>query len=68
MDHQNWNGLRAIAASEAQKNKIHFMTEFSPKYKGKDVPDPYYGGDEGFNRVIDMLEDACEGLSILGAS
>ena len=26
------------------------------------MPDPYYGGDQGFERVIDLLEDACEGL------
>jgi protein-tyrosine phosphatase len=64
MDRQNWNGLWMMAKSEEQKNKIHFMTEFSQLYHGRDVPDPYYGGDDGFNRVIDMLEDACEGLFI----
>jgi len=66
MDHQNWNGLKSMAKSEEQKRKIHFMTEYSSLYQGKDVPDPYYGGDDGFNRVIDMLEDACEGLLKVG--
>jgi len=66
MDHQNWNGLRTMAKSDEQKRKIHFMTEYSTLYQGKDVPDPYYGGDNGFNRVIDMLEDACEGLRLHG--
>ena len=62
MDRQNWNGLRSMAITESQKSQIHYMTEFSRLYAGMDVPDPYYGGDDGFNRVIDMLEDACKGL------
>lgn len=62
MDRQNWNGLRMLATSDEQRSKIHYMTEFSTLYKGMEVPDPYYGGDEGFNRIIDMLEDACEGI------
>lgn len=62
MDRQNWNGLRMLAMSDEQREKIHYMTEYSTSYKGMDVPDPYYGGDEGFNRVIDMLEESCTGL------
>lgn len=41
------------------------MSEFlrSPKFKGMDtVPDPYFGGRKGFELVLDLLEDACEGL------
>ncbi len=41
------------------------MSEFlrSPKFKGSDtVPDPYFGGRQGFELVLDLLEDACEGL------
>lgn len=41
------------------------MSDFlrSAKFKGMDtVPDPYYGGKEGFELVLDLLEDACEGL------
>lgn len=64
MDRQNWKGLMAMAASDAQKKKVHFMTEFSATFRGMEVPDPYYGGDDGFNSVIDMLEEACDGLSI----
>ena len=62
MDRQNWNGLNMLAPSRAHQTKIHFMTEFSTTYPGQDVPDPYYGGDDGFNRVIDMLEESCSGL------
>lgn len=62
MDRQNWNGLKMMAPTLAHQSKIHFMTEFSTAYQGMDVPDPYYGGDDGFNRVLDMLEESCEGL------
>lgn len=43
--------------------KIHRMTEYCTKFTHADhVPDPYYGGAEGFEYVLDVLEDACAGL------
>lgn len=45
--------------------QVRLMSEFlrSPKFKGMDtVPDPYFGGRKGFELVLDLLEDACEGL------
>lgn len=39
------------------------MTEYCSNFKGvMEVPDPYYGGPAGFETVLDLLEDACEGL------
>jgi protein-tyrosine phosphatase len=38
------------------------MCDFCSTHTLKEVPDPYYGGVEGFNHVIDLLMDACEGL------
>jgi protein-tyrosine phosphatase len=41
------------------------MCSYDPAHQGKhapDVPDPYYGGDDGFDRVFDMLLTACQGL------
>jgi len=39
------------------------MTEYLQRFKGRStVPDPYYGGDAGFELVLDLLEDGCEGL------
>ena len=38
------------------------MTQWCRKYPSPDVPDPYYGGDQGFEHVLDLLEDACQGL------
>ena len=49
-------------ASPEQKVKISLITEFSSAFKGKDVPDPFYGGEAGFEHVLDMLEDACDAL------
>jgi protein-tyrosine phosphatase len=62
MDRQNWSGLMAMAPSKEHKQKVHYMTDFSKDFSGQEVPDPYYGGDEGFDRVIDMLEESCTGL------
>jgi len=42
-------------------HKIFMMTDFS-KNGYNEVPDPYYGGPEGFENVLDILEDSCEGL------
>ena len=38
------------------------MCDFALNYSEKEVPDPYYGGAEGFDRVIDLLLDSCNGL------
>jgi protein-tyrosine phosphatase len=44
------------------KDKVRLMCDFCQKYDLKEVPDPYYGGPEGFDRVIDLLLDAQAGL------
>ena len=38
------------------------MIEFSQQYSHDHIPDPYYSGAEGFELVLDLLEDACSGL------
>jgi len=38
------------------------MTDYQIRLSASEVPDPYYGGDKGFDYVIDLLVDACEGL------
>mgnify|MGYP003588366591 FL=1 len=42
--------------------KVRRMTEFCQQFDGPVVPDPYYGGVAGFEEVLDLVEDACEGL------
>ena len=62
MDNQNILGLKQLTTNPTYIEKIHLMTDFSIQMSASEVPDPYYGGDKGFENVIDLLEDACEGL------
>jgi len=38
------------------------MTSHCRRFRAREVPDPYYGGEDGFEQVLDLLEDACAGL------
>lgn len=62
MDDSNISRLRDLAPSIEEEAKIHRMTEYCISKVVDHVPDPYYGGAQGFENVIDILEDACEGL------
>lgn len=63
MDASNRDGLRRLAPSPEAERKIVMMTDFCRRHPGADhVPDPYYEGAEGFELVLDLLEDACAGL------
>lgn len=62
MDNSNYRNLLNMANSEKQKKKIVKMTEFYSKSDYDEVPDPYYGGPQGFEIVLDLLEDSCNGL------
>lgn len=62
MDRYNVRELKNLARSEQDLEKIYLMTDFCTELKCDSVPDPYYGGDAGFELVLDILEDACAGL------
>jgi protein-tyrosine phosphatase len=63
MDRANLRELLAIAPDEEAAEKVRLLREFDPSSSGDlDVPDPYYGGDRGFETVLDMVEAACRGL------
>ncbi len=62
MDDRNIQDLKDRAPSVASEKKIVRMTDFCVKKVVDYVPDPYYGGAQGFENVLDILEDACEGL------
>ncbi|MEG3985599.1 low molecular weight protein-tyrosine-phosphatase [Microcoleus sp. S28C3] len=62
MDRDNYRNILALDATGKYKDKVRLMCDFCQKYDLKEVPDPYYGGPEGFDRVIDLLHDASEGL------
>lgn len=64
MDSANYDDLMEAAPTEADQRKVVMMTDFCRQHPGHDcVPDPYYSGAEGFELVLDLLEDAC--LSLL---
>jgi len=62
MDKQNVRDLKAVARNENDRKKISLMTDYCSGKKYDSVPDPYYGGAAGFELVLDILEDACDGL------
>ena len=62
MDRENYESICALDRSGRYRHKVLLMCDFCTRHTLKEVPDPYYGGDEGFNQVIDLLFDACEGL------
>lgn len=63
MDRQNVAALRSMAVNGSEKAKVHKMTDFCRKSTAyREVPDPYYEGPEGFELVLNLLEDAVEGL------
>ena len=62
MDDENVLALQSLARDENDLKKIHKMTDFSKEWSYQEVPDPYYGGEEGFELVLDLLEDATKGL------
>ncbi len=64
-DRENLAHLRALAPDEESRSKVRLLREFDPDSDGArdlDVPDPYYGGPDGFEEVLDLVEAACRGL------
>lgn len=61
MDRQNMAWLKKQIPNQYM-HKLRLFLEFSEKYAGQDVPDPYYGNADGFETVLDMAEDAARGL------
>src|SRR4051794_2483640 len=63
-DRENRADLLALAPDAAAREKVRLLRSFDPESDGADldVPDPYYGGPDGFERVLDLVEAACRGL------
>jgi protein-tyrosine phosphatase len=64
MDDDNLQAVQAMARQlgEPDLARIEPMTRHCRRFRAREVPDPYYGGEEGFEHVLDLLEDACGGL------
>jgi len=61
MDTDNYQMLIDASPSEYH-HKIKLFLDYAPERKEKDVPDPYYGGQNGFAHVFDLVEDASKGF------
>ena len=62
MDKSNHYEITSLDLQRQYQHKVKLICEFATQHDDREVPDPYYGGQEGFNYVIDLLFDACEGL------
>lgn len=54
MDESNFKDVTALAKNEIHRSKVKLILE---EFENKNVPDPYYGGDEGFEKVFNMLDE-----------
>ena len=61
MDDANQHAARALCPP-GQRHKLRRLTDFCTRHRASEVPDPYYGGAAGFEAVLDLVEDACDGV------
>lgn len=61
MDRENYQDILTLDRQGQHEAKVKLMCDFCRHHPDSEVPDPYYGGTEGFDYVIDLLLDACDG-------
>jgi protein-tyrosine phosphatase len=64
MDRDNLDHLLALGQNPELRRRIQLFLDFAPDLPEREVPDPYYGGSGGFERVMDLIEEAAQGLLI----
>ena len=62
MDEDNRRNVLALAKTDEQRSRVRAFCDFCVQYDDESVPDPYYGGPQGFEHVLDLLEDGCRGV------
>lgn len=62
MDRDNLDALETLSAATGGTARLRLLREFDPDADGDEVPDPYYGGAQGFENVYRMIHAACQGL------
>lgn len=62
MDESNYRDILSMDLDQRFEHKVKLMCDFCQDHSDREVPDPYYGGEAGFDYVIELLTDACEGL------
>ena len=60
MDESNYQNILLLARSKEDKNKVEMILNETKSNQNLSVPDPYYGGNQGFENVYKMLDEACE--------
>lgn len=61
MDLDNMAALRQLHP-EVSPDKLRLLMSFATRHRAEEVPDPYYGEGDGFEQVLDYVEDACDGV------
>ena len=61
MDRSNYADLSDLCPA-GEEHRLHLFLEFAPQTGTEEVPDPYYGGEQGFEHVLNLVEQAAEGL------
>lgn len=62
MDGDNYRNILAQDRQGKYQDKVKMICDYAENFPDREVPDPYYGGQAGFDHVIDLLEDACGNL------
>jgi protein-tyrosine phosphatase len=62
MDEENLEHVEQLAGDQKHRARIRLFCEFVADSDAREVPDPYYGGADGFDAVMDLLEDGCANL------
>lgn len=62
MDRNNYQDVLSLDSGRCYSHKVKLMCDYCQNHSDQEVPDPYYGGEAGFDYVIDLLTDACNGL------
>ena len=62
MDRENLRDILQQDAEGEYRGKVRLLCDFVPDAQTRDVPDPYYGGQKGFEQVLDLIESACPGV------
>ncbi len=64
MDTSNYQNVLALARNESDKNKIELILNRLFPNTNQSVPDPYFGGEDGFENVFNLLDKACENIAL----
>lgn len=62
MDRQNFHNIKHLASGDEHHSKIYMLREFDPHQDDDEVPDPYYGGINGFYHVFEVVQRSCKNL------